>query len=102
GSDCWFGGIARGSLESEVCKMNVIAKVVMILVSTVLAEHAMAQGVVFFSNQALPGPSSGWPERVVRDVGGAPLSGTNFIAQLLYQDRAGIWVTHPIAKNFFD
>ena len=31
-----------------------------------------------------------------------PVSGTNFIAQLLYQDNTGAWVTHPIAAHFFD
>ena len=78
--------------------MKVIGKVFFVLLFVAAINDAFAQGVVTFQNGVLPSP----PDRLVRDVGGTPLSGTNFIAQLLYQDRTGTWVPHPIVVQFYD
>ena len=71
----------------------------MILVGTVLADHAMAQGVVNFGTSFL-GPGARW--RVFDVDGTTPVSGRNFIAQLLYQNNSGTWVAHPATATFFD
>lgn len=57
-----------------------------------------AQGVVLFGNRNLPQP----PERRVFGPNFAPLSGTNFIVQLLYRDNGGLWIAHPGTSRFFD
>src|SRR6185436_2189256 len=80
--------------------MKVIGKVLFVLLFVVSVDDVNAQGVVDFRNSVLPGPPLG-PDRLVRGVDGAPLSGTNFIAQLLYQDNTGAWVAHPAVAPFF-
>jgi hypothetical protein len=58
---------------------------------------ARAQGVVLFGNRNLPQP----PERRVLLPNFAPLSGTNFLVQLLYEG-GGTWIAHPGTSRFFD
>ena len=54
-----------------------------------------AQGVVNFNNNVLSSP----PDRLVRCADG-PLVGTNFVAQLVYQNAAGQWVAHTTTARF--
>jgi len=79
--------------------MNALTKLLLMVPLTLLVNDVSAQGVVLFRNDLLTGPPLG-PDRHVRDVDGTPLSGTNFIAQLLYQDRSGTWVAHPGIARF--
>src|SRR5688572_31345030 len=52
-----------------------------ILVCTLAAASAYGQGTTLqFCNDCLPSP----PDRLVRDVNGNPLVGTNYVAQLYY------------------
>ena len=80
--------------------MKVIGKILLVLLLAASINGAFAQGVVDFRNRILTGPPLG-PDRLVRDVGGTPLVGTNFIAQLLYQDNTGTWQAHPTIARFF-
>jgi hypothetical protein len=73
----------------------------LIVLISMSATQAKAQGIVLFANQPLPGILGG-PDRFVRDVGGTPLSGTNFAVELLYQDKTSTWVAHPLLAHFFD
>ncbi|HMJ67048.1 MAG TPA: PEP-CTERM sorting domain-containing protein [Candidatus Binatia bacterium] len=79
--------------------MNPLAKLLLMVPIMLMVNDVRAQGVVLFRNDLLTGPPLG-PDRHVRDVDGTPLSGTNFIAQLLYQDRSGTWVAHPGIARF--
>ena len=64
----------------------------MIALST---NDAAAQGVVFFGNQPLRVP--------IFDVDGvARVSGTRFVAQLLYQNNSGTWIAHSATASFYD
>ncbi|HMJ67049.1 MAG TPA: PEP-CTERM sorting domain-containing protein [Candidatus Binatia bacterium] len=76
--------------------MNALAKLLLIAPITLMVNDVRAQGVVNFRNNVMTDP----PDRRVRDTDGTPLSGTNFIAQLLYQDRSGTWVAHPGIAQF--
>ena len=80
--------------------VKVISKVFFVLLFVVSIRDVNAQGVVDFRNSVLTGPPPG-PDRLVRDDDGMPLSGVNFIAQLLYQDNTGAWVAHPAIARFF-
>src|SRR4030095_12046165 len=77
--------------------VKVIGKVLFVLLLVTSSNDAFAQGVVYFENDVIPSP----PDRHVRDAFGQPLSGTNFIAQLLYQDNTGTWVADPTIARFF-
>jgi hypothetical protein len=59
-----------------------------------LNTNVLAQGVVLFANQPLARRVFG-PDCVT------PLSGTQYRAELLYQNVAGQWVAHPQTADFF-
>lgn len=63
--------------------------------------HAAAQGIVLFGNANLPGPPAGLERRVLMPDQTTPIAGTNFIAQLLYEDNSGTWVAHANTRRFF-
>jgi hypothetical protein len=66
------------------------------LLSSLVVNTALAQGVVRFSQTALPTP----PDRTVRDACGEPLVGTNYIAQLYYGATADALTPHPDVSRF--
>ena len=91
----WLAVLAASQIE-----VNALAKILVVVLAVVSAHNIGAQGEVDFRNRILTGPPLG-PDRLVRDVDGTPLLGTNFIAQLLYQDRSGTWIAHPVIARFF-
>jgi hypothetical protein len=60
--------------------MKISLPIVGLLFAQCLGYSVFAQGVVLFSNSDLTDP----PDRLVHDVAGQPLVGTNFLAQLYY------------------
>ena len=77
--------------------MNATCKILFTAIGVISKYAAEGQGVVSFQNRVLPSP----PDRLVRDVYGTPLLGSNFVAQLLYQDRMGTWQSDPTIARFF-
>jgi hypothetical protein len=63
----------------------------------VTANEGFAQGMVHFGNRELPDP----PDRRVRDVLSQPITGTNFIAQLLYETSPGSLTPHTDVARFY-
>jgi len=82
-------------------KMNIISVLLLTTIIAFSTPNAISQGVVFFGNHPLPGPPFG-PDRLVRDADGTPISGTGFVAQLLYQNNGGTWIAHSATASFYD
>ena len=61
-----------------------------ILLGTLIAVRAHGQQSIAFCNACLPSP----PDRLVRDVNGNPLVGTNYLAQLYYGSTPDTLVAH--------
>jgi hypothetical protein len=70
-------------------------KLIPLFVLLVGATSALAQGTVLFANQPL-GTS-----RKILMPSGAGVSGTQYSAELLYQNATGTWVSHPTTASFF-
>ena len=61
------------------------------------AVNGVCQGIVTFANNVLSPP----PDRLVRDINGTPLVGTQFAAQLYYGPTPGSLQAHTAAPNRF-
>jgi hypothetical protein len=68
-----------------------------ILLCTLIAVRAHGQEEISFCNSCLPSP----PDRLVRDVNGNPLVGTNYLAQLYYGSTPDTLVAHTAAPARF-